>query len=88
MMLISVQVICHVFFTDLYNHGDSRQVRGDSADIPPVKLVSLEKKVKSFMTKTGGIPSDLVDAVTLPLTPVHQVLKHSDAEWVLEIPGV
>ena len=59
---------------------------GDSTDIPPVKLVSLEKKVKSFMTKTG-IPSDLVDAVTLPLTPVHQVLKHGDAEWVLQVPG-
>ncbi len=62
-------------------------MRGDSTDIPSVKLVSLEKKVKSFMTKTG-IPSDLVDAMTLPLTPVHQVLKHSDAEWVLQVPGV
>ena len=51
-----------------------------------MKLVSLEKKVKSFMTKTG-IPSDLVDAVTLPLAPVHQVLKHGDAEWVLQVPG-
>ena len=32
--------------------------------------------------------SDLVDAVTLPLTPVHQVLKHGDAEGVLEVSGV
>ena len=29
----------------------------------------------------------LVDAVTLPLAPVHQVLEHADAERVLEIPG-
>ena len=25
--------------------------------------------------------------MTLPLTPVHQVLKHCDAEWVLQVPG-
>ena len=29
----------------------------------------------------------LVDVVTLPLAPVHQVLKHGDAERVLQVPG-
>ena len=57
---------------------------GDCGDIPSVKLVSLEL---SFQLKRKVVSSDLVDAVTLPLAPVHQVLEHSDAERMLEVSG-